>query len=137
MQIDAAKMFCGGYYTIFPQDCTVENLEVTKNDTIEYALTNPDIRSMSFKRCKFAVFPSKIFADFPNISQFRMENNALRILNGKFFLKATKMEYIFFNKNNITTLKNKVFFNMPSLKMLYVNENKVNFIGVNAFLVSK
>lgn len=134
--IIAIKMECDGFTLIFPETCNVADLEVTKNETLEYNHVYNKTFSFFFKDCKFAMFPFQLFADFPKITSFNMINNGLRILNGKFFTNANNVKSLAFRNNSITTLKNKVFFKMTQLTYLEIFRNKISFIAVNALMVT-
>lgn len=130
------KMECDDFHTIFKSICTVENIKVTKNDTLDSSNVNRDLFTINFKSCKFAEFPSKIFVDFPNLSNFEMTDNGLKVLNKKFFVNAKTLKYLLFINNSISTIKNRVFMNMPQLEYLVIRLNKIKFLAVNAFLVT-
>ena len=131
----AVKMQCSDMSNIIPTSCDVTDLDVTKNDVLEYDKVNTELICLSFSNCKFAVFPSKVFQDFSNIALFSMSDNGLKMINMKFFAKAKNLDSVSFKNNSIGALKNKVFFNVPQLKYLGVYQNKLNFVAVNAFLV--
>lgn len=128
----SVKMQCISY---FPTTCNVYDLEMKKNDILEYDKVTPKLNYLSFENCKFDEFPFQVFADFPKIQSFFMIQTGLLMLNTNSFAHAKKLEFLSFQDSNIVSLKDKVFFDLSHVNGLELVNCSLTFISADAFLV--
>lgn len=125
---------------LFNEDtiCTVENLNITKDDEKLNYVDSDEVKDTYFKKViikesSLLNFPIDIFKEYPRIFILEISSSEIMEIKENSFNNSKGLYICDLSRNKLETLKNLTFVGATHLNILNLNYNKISEIQVGAF----
>lgn len=118
--------------------CTVENLNITKDDEKINYVDSDDIKDTYFKKViikesSLFNFPIEIFKEYPRIFILEISSSEIMEIKENSFNNSKGLYICDLSHNKLTILKNQTFIGATHLNILNLNYNQISDIQIGAF----
>lgn len=118
--------------------CTVENLNITKDDEKLNYVDSDEIKDTYFKKViikesSLLNFPIDIFKEYPRIFILEISSTQIMEIKENSFNNSKGLYICDLSNNKLKILKNQTFIGATHLNILNLNYNKISEIQIGAF----